>query len=151
MTTPHTDQVSTLSALPANLSKNCGDGDRISIRSKCIAIYVALACAWLGCMNYASAQGLVGAPLDPHCGCPRLVYPENNAATIPVISAMTIATFLTFIVVGLNVLQKRLTLINSAIILGIVWTSTGIAYGFEQQSLFLTSHPSLLWLSFWNR
>ena len=46
---------------------------------------------------------------------------------------------------------KRLTLINSAIILGIVWTSTGIAYGFEQQSLFLTSHPSLLWLSFWNR
>jgi hypothetical protein len=131
------------------ITDNCPVGLRkIRDRMKKVAISVAFTCAWLGLISDASAQGLVGAPVDPGgWGTSRDVV--QQAATKDL--AMPTATLFSFALIGRNLFLRRTTFINTALLLAVLWTIAGIFYGFEGQAQYLTSNAVSIWLTVLNK
>lgn len=139
------------------ITDNCPVGLRkIRDRIKKVAIAVCLACVWLGLISDASAQGLVGAPVDPRYGGSPYSGLYSETQTIvqtqqPAISALPIATGLSTFVLLVSLCFKRITLLHTAVALAGLWTIAGLVYGFEGRDHYFTSNAAAIWLSFVNR
>ncbi|MBC7997124.1 MAG: hypothetical protein IAF58_04240 [Leptolyngbya sp.] len=136
------------------ITDNCPVGLRkIRDRVKKVAIAVCLACVWLGLISDASAQGIVGAPLDPRYGVSGQ-YSESQTIVEtqqPAISALPIATTLSTLVLLWSLCFKRITMLHTAIALAGLWAITGVIYGFEGRDHYFTSNAAAIWLTFVNR
>lgn len=131
------------------ITDNCPVGLRkIRDRIKKVAMTVLLACVWLGLISDASAQGLVGAPVDPGGYAGGRDFVETQQ---PAISALSIATTLSTLVLLCSLYFKRITMLHTAVALAGLWAIAGIVYGFEGRDHYFTSNAAAIWLSFVNR